>query len=322
MTSDRTRFVLAIAVAALVRASHASAQSADDEARRHYRAGAEMVRNGNCSGALAEFRQSIALLDSPNTRLLYARCLSETGDLVGAVEEFDRAERDAARRASSEPRYANTRDAAHQEGSQLAARLGRVVLVAGADGAPTSLRIGDRDVQFDEHPDGFPVLPGTVHVEASWGSRSRTFEANVTAGGRAEIRLEAPAAENVTPSEVAPVAPVEVEPRRDQTQVSRGGATWVPFVVGGLGIAGLAVGGGLYGGAWSEYSASMNSCHMACPDERLASGRGMELGAYVSFGVGAALVGAGVIAFIVMRRAPSSARAVIEPSAQGLVIRF
>jgi hypothetical protein len=325
MTSDRTRLAWALAVAGTItRASSVSAQSAEDEARRHYRAGAEMVRNGNCRGALAEFRQSITLVDSPNTRLLYARCLTETGDLVGALDEYDHTERDAARRAGQESRYAATRDAAHDEGAQIAARLGRLVIVVSPGASPSSIRIGEREIRLTEFPNGVPVSPGAVHVVATFAGTSRSFDANVSAGGRTELRLEPNAAEPVANAATSnPEPAVEAVPPTTETPPPSGGApAWLPFAIGGLGVAGLAVGGGLYGGAWSAYTANMNSCHMACTDTQLAGGRGMEIGAYVSFGVGAALVAGGVIAFIVLRRAPSSVRAHLEPAGSGITVRF
>jgi hypothetical protein len=167
-------------------------------------------------------------------------------------------------------------------------------------------------------------MPGAVHVVATFAGSSRTFDADVTAGSRTELRLEPAAPEPVTaPPPASPQPIVEpVQPPNDRPAASGGGPTWLPFAIGGLGIAGLAVGGGLYGGAWAAYSANMNSCHMACTDSQLAGGRGMEIGAYVSFGVGAALVAGGVIAFIVLRRAPSAVRAHLEPAGSGVSIRF
>ncbi len=320
MTSDRprtaTRWFLVLA-ATFVTASAYAQSSPQDEARRHYRAGVEAARTGNCTAAIGEFRESLALVDSPNTRLLYARCLSETGDQVAALAEYARTEHDAAARTAQEARFAPTRDTAHEEVARIGALVGRVRITFSNDARPSSVRIAGHDVAISDALEGVVVAPGTIAIESTWNGNVQRAEATVGAGAHIDVALVAPAAS-------APVvtAPVIVDPHADIPPRAPSGPVWLPYVIGGLGVAGLITAGALYGAAWGEYGSAMNRCHAACADTQLATGRGLETGAYVSLGVGAALVVGGVVTWIIVRRAPASVRARFAPSSDGFAIRF
>ncbi len=109
-------------VALVAHAAPASAQTALAEQR--YARGTEHYRAGRFAEALAEFRASLALRASPNTRLMQARCLRNVGQLVDAALEYDRATRDG----RESPQYAQTVSVAERERALVLEQLTRVHL--------------------------------------------------------------------------------------------------------------------------------------------------------------------------------------------------
>ncbi len=276
-----------------------------------------MLRTGNCRGAIVEFRTSLEAYDSPNTRLLYARCLGTNGDVVAAVTEYDRTERDAAAHAAAEPRFAPTRDSAISERAPFEARVGRVVVHPDAARTPSRIVVAGREVSVDTIAGGVPVLPGAASIQITYGDGSTsTLEATATAGTRVEVADHTTPVVVVAAASSPPPPPVRAVPRGSPLPV------WLPYSLAGVGAAGLIVSLGLYVGALGEYQSNLASCGSNCTDEQIARGRAFETVSYVSLGVGAAFVAAGVVTWIVNRRAEPRVSVSVGPASVGVLMRF
>ncbi len=121
----------------------------------------ELFKSKRFVPALEQFKQSYALVASPNSHLYMARCLSAIGESRAAWLEFDRTAGEA---SSDGPKYAPTHDSALQERDELSSRLALVtVLVQPADPAMT-VRVGVYELPPDRWGRPYPVEPGTVDV--------------------------------------------------------------------------------------------------------------------------------------------------------------
>ena len=278
-----------------------------------------MLRSGNCTGAITEFRVSLEQVDSPNTRLLYARCLAETGDLVGAVSEYERTEHDAASRAATEPRFAPTRDAARTERGPFEARIGRVVVRFDNASPPSRIVVGGHEVSASIAAAGTPVMPGTVSIAiTSPSGTNRSIETNVTAGARVEVDGTPPVESRAVALTQAVIAPVPPPVAHNDSPIP----SWLPYALAGVGAAGLIASLGFYLGANGEYQSDLHSCGNMCSDQQIAQGRAFEQIAYASLGIGAAFVVGGVVTWVLRRQAPSRVSASIGPNSVIVTLRF
>jgi len=107
-------------------AEHALAQGDDAAAfaQQRFSAGVLSFDGGDFEEALEHFTASYELFASPNSQLYIARSLRELNRLGDALRAFDRTVAEATDRAQTDPRYAETRDAAQAEGRQLRGRVG------------------------------------------------------------------------------------------------------------------------------------------------------------------------------------------------------
>jgi hypothetical protein len=170
-----------------------------------------------------------------------------------------------------------------------------------------------------------PRTPGAVEIVATATGRS-PFRTNPTlvAGAREEVAVELPALPVIEPPPVPtpppPVVPLIVPP--PPTSIGAG-----PWILGGVGLAGL-IGGGVLAAVASDARAERDA---ACPsatdcDPVAATGhdgryRDLALGANLAVGVGGALVLGGVAWWVVARvtRRPA---AHVSYAPSGVVVRW
>jgi tetratricopeptide (TPR) repeat protein len=104
-----------------------------EQAQLRFKQAKELYEAGQLRQALNEFRESRAIVASPNSRLYIARCLRDLGQLVEAYSLFGRTVVEAVELARLEPRYSRTAEAARNERALLEKRVGFVkVTVLGA----------------------------------------------------------------------------------------------------------------------------------------------------------------------------------------------
>ncbi|MEI8258594.1 MAG: hypothetical protein WCJ30_23220, partial [Deltaproteobacteria bacterium] len=94
------------------------------------------------------------------------------------------------------------------------------------------------------------------------------------------------------------------------------------YSLAGIGGAGLIVSLGLYVGALGEYQSNLTGCGPNCTDAQLARGQAFETVSYVSLGVGAAFVAAGVVTWVLLRRAEPRVSVAVGPANVGLLGHF
>lgn len=299
-----TSFALAALVGVCV-PSLGSAQDSPDFAQQRFTRGAALYEAHDYAHALEEFRASVALFGSPNTRLYLARCLRELGRFDEAVPEFERAAHEAGDRAAREPRYRQTRDAAQAELAQAEARVGRLTLTVTDVPANATVRVNAREVPVAALGIAIPVMPGAVAVvvEAP-GFEREERQVDVAVGREATLGIALRALPAVAAS--APVvAPAVASPPTDAAP-SRGGPPralgWIGVGVAALGAAGFAT---FYSLASSRFDDFGQRCPVTpCPtisQDELDTGRTYQTLTNVSIGVGIAGAAAAVTLFLVGR---------------------
>jgi hypothetical protein len=302
-----TTFLLSLTLLAAPAA--ASAQDNTAFAQQRFSQGTQLYEQHSWEPALAEFRQSIALYNSPNTRLYIARCLRELGRFDESVLEFERTAREAGDRAASDPRYATTRDVANSELTAVRPRVGRLTVTVPDLPTNAVVRVNGRDIPREGVGVAMPVMPGhvAVHVESpEFFPEDR--ETDVVAGGEATVGIplrRRPVLEGHTevarPLRTGPV--VVAPPPRGGVPRSLG---WIGVGVGAAGVIGFAAFGALASSTFSDLSAQCGGNLGPCSTEQLSrrdSGRTYTTLANVSLGVGIAGAVAATVLFLVGRPA-------------------
>ncbi len=331
-----------VAVAVLAFAGPARAQLGTDAARRALiEAARGASRDGDHARAIELATRAAAIHTTPSLRYFLAREHLSVGHAVEALalagECVARARDDA--EVPSREALLTRCEAVASEAEQGVARL----TVRVPSPAPEGLRVtvAGEALSASLLDVAVPVAPGSVEVIATAPGRvAARATVTLVAGARDAVTLDLPLEPPPAVAPPPPPAPVVVLPavvppppmarpaapptaRRSRVAPSTAG----PWVVGGLGLATLAAAGVLGGialGAQADRDAacpSQTDCDPVAASEHHARYRDMALGANVAFGVGAALVVAGVgwwvgVHFARRRPAPVSA------SAAGLVLRW
>ncbi len=175
------------------RAQSAPTASLTLEARAQalYQQGRERFFAEDFEQARGLFQTSLDTVDSPNTRMYLGRALQRLGRNAEAYLMLDRAARDAATRAATEPRYTPTRDAARAEADALAPTIGWLVIDAPSAPEGITVRVNGHEVQRANVGVEMPLDPGEVVVEArAEGFRDARRALTLSAGARERVSLE------------------------------------------------------------------------------------------------------------------------------------
>jgi hypothetical protein len=241
---------------------------------------------------------------TPSLQLLLAREHRQLGQLVAAYADALACARGALADASLRSRE-TILSACQETARELEPQLGRVRVSFPADApAETQLRVADDIVPDALRDQPRVVLPGTVRVRATAAGRA-PFEqqVHVTAGSTVDVRVTWPV-----------VIAGEAPPPR--------GPGVAPWIVVGVGAAGLAAAGVFFGLASSAQSERDGACTagvgcLPVAKEHDARYRDDALYGNFALGVGAALVVGGVVWYLVARP-----RASAVASSAPFVIRF
>ncbi len=333
----RTACLLAIAVAIAVPGlAHATgvdpAQATAvqrDQAQTHFVKAKKLYDGAHYTEALEEFRASIEIVASPNTRLYIARCLQQTGHLVAAYVEFDRTAADAKEHEHEDGRYGKAAQAAGAERDAIKPKIGFLhVNVTHPNGSSTLRVAGSPIVRAGWH-DPVPVNPGSVDVEViTPGVLPVRKTVTVAAGHDLTVDMDA-GAEGVAeaPTEggggAAPGA-VATDTGGPRTRAFL--RPWA-YVAGGVGAAGLltfTIAGAM---ATSTYNGLKTACGTApCPASKadeVSSGRTQQGVADFGLVLGFIGIAAGATLFVLSitgPRAPghASASLAVGPSYAGV----
>ncbi len=310
------------ALALLVAAAHADAQPASPEheaAASAFEEGRRLVREGRCPDAIEKFRTSIAHEPSVGARLSLAQCF-EASDPLQAWRELKEAELLAG--ALKDDRVAVARERAAALEPRLA--MLRIVVPAAISGLEVQLDGAHFDRLYYASgavavTPGPHVVSATAPGKATW---SKTLDAAPGKQVVASVVLEdqPPAPAPKTEPLPAQQAEAEATPTRPAVMPNR----TLSFVVGGIGVAGLAAGGvlGLIAigekktvqndcGAGAGYPACVNLTASARDDNRKL--QTFATASTVAFAVGAAGVVAGTVLFLTARSTTSSVAVRVAP---------
>ncbi|MFO0648332.1 MAG: hypothetical protein U0326_18980 [Polyangiales bacterium] len=275
-------------------------------AQQRFERGLGLFDHEDYATALTEFRASLELYPSPNTRLYVGICLLRLGHLSEAHAELERTFAEARDLALTDPNYVDARDLAQHEISQLEPRLGRLVLRAPAPVTGTTVTAGSVEVLPAMMGIALWFDPGTLVVTArAPGYRDFRQTVQLQAGATNEVTVSLQRDPNATlPTRGSAATHVGTEPLQEvpRTLVSTttgGGVRVAGFVVGGLGL--LALGGfALLGNmAATQFDQVLAECRGRCADHRhddeISQGETYQILANVSLGAGAAFTLAGVV---------------------------
>lgn len=299
-SEGRACLVLSIfAVLTAPAASHAQASPEQQtESRERFQRGRAFYDAHRWSDAIDEFRESLALSSSPNTRLLIARALREQGGHTAeAFREFQAAASEAEVRAPAEPRYAPIAGVARSEAQALVPLISQLRIQMVDPPADTTVRLDGAVVPRNDWNADFAIEPGRHTVEAAAAGRQPfehvwTVEAGhlaqvpVTLGpelstetGHVELPTSAPATPGpATPVEL-PAPPVAAPPAIPYQAPPSSGLRAGGGVALGIGLAAI-LGGAIAGTvAWTTYDGLQRDCGGArCPSTVSDAQARVELG--------------------------------------------
>ncbi|MDO9015851.1 MAG: hypothetical protein Q8S73_24905 [Deltaproteobacteria bacterium] len=171
---------------------HADAPTLSVEARAQdlYVSGRDRFRAADFPGAIEDFRRSLDLVDSPNTRMYLGRALRRLGRLPEAFATLDRAASDADRRAVTEPRYAATRESARAEAGELRGDIALLTIHVAGLPPGAAVRAAGSEVPATAIGYPMPFAPGEVVVEFDAPGYAPARQILIlTAGGDAAVEL-------------------------------------------------------------------------------------------------------------------------------------
>jgi len=276
-------------------------------AKEQFQLGREASDKGDFAKAREFFQKSYELHPTPGALLNLAVCEEQLGLIASAFIRF-RQFTDLV--PSSDDRYAGAKRRA--AGLEPRIPMLRIELAGGAP-AGTTVKRDNMAVAGKNLGADLPVDPGKhVVIVTAPGREERRYEVTLAEGQKEALKVEpgGEAAQDPTPAttEAGPATTATGAMTATPPPPSSGKRT-AGFVLGGVGLAGLAVGGvtgALTLGKTSDVEAMCPNPDR-CTTEGVAmadSARTLGLVSTVSFIAGAALVGAGV--FLVVTGKPSA----------------
>jgi tetratricopeptide (TPR) repeat protein len=298
-------------------------------ARNLFHEGKAAYDNKRFDEAADLFARSNALYPAPTAALGLARALRDGGKLVEAFETYATILNDPNRNASSAFKTAVAR--AKEEHAALEPRLAAVVLEVSCE-CEAAVEIDDVAVPQAALGVKRFVNPGSRRIVASAAGWSSVSESVVVAEGEVKtVKLTLERTGTIEPAlpdpvhpvdpppngEATPQTPLELPPKESPEGDDGSGLRAAGMVLGGLGLASIAVGavtGGLYLAARSE-------ANDRCPDKicptaedvaNANAGHTMGLVSTITMPLGVAALGTGLLLFLLAP--PSDELVMVVPS--------
>jgi hypothetical protein len=321
--------MLAVSSSALVaRADGVQPASASpvqrEQAQAKFLRGKDLFAHKKFEEALGEFRASIEIVASPNTRLEISRTLRAMARFVAAYSELGRTLVEAKELSAQDSRYQRAYEAAMQERADLQPLLGFVSLTVTNPSEGTRVVVGGEDIRRAAWSEPVPVFGGKTEIDVETpGHAAIQDPVSVAAGATISLTVDAQSGAPDPPEQVATPAPVAPSPPPQSPSTLR---PWA-WIAGGVGVAGLAtfvISGAI---AKSTYDDLQSSCGGGvCPGSKageIASGRAQQVVANVGLGVGlVGLAAGGVLYFLSIPRAPATSAVFVSPGAVGFRATF
>lgn len=331
--SRRLPYLLAAALVVGVFPSTSQGQSSSDQAAAEalFKQGRDLMAAGQYSAACPKFVESQRLDPAPGTLLNLATCYEKNGQIASAWVTFKEAAT-AAKKADQPERARMARDKAAEIEPNLPTLT--IVVPAAADRPDLQIRRDGEVVGRPEWGTPIPVDPGTHAVEAS-GPGLMTWQVSaMIAGASSKASVEVPVleaapqaapraeppAEPQPPTVAAPAGPPSAAGPEGARATPHPGSTQrtIAWVVGGVGLAGIATGAILGGVALSQKSNADSSCveGVCAPTgySSMQNARSTATLSDIAFAVGGGLVATGVILYVTSPRAGTTpARVGVAP---------
>ena len=296
--------------------------------------GFKLAAAGNCAEAVDRVARSEALHHAVSVLEKLGECQLKVGKIVDGVESLRRAARERLA-PDAPPAYIAAQEEAKRALADATRRLAHVnISVSGPPTSAVSVTIDGTPMATASLNTDWPIDPGDHVIAASApGFLSATSTVHSVEGGSNPVALTLKEGPHETPpppaagASAAPVAAVPLQPPPPPAASSHTAA----YVVGGVGIAGLAVGvaGGLI--ALGDKSSLSSACHNgACPESSASTLSGGQTAGTVStvgFIVGGVGLAAGVTLYFVhlggsATDAAPAAHAYLGPGSAGVVGSF
>ena len=245
-------------IAACISALHcvapsAFAQEVDDSTRNAARSLASQGKDAfdakDYARAADLLRRAYALVPAPTIALYEGQSLTRLNRFVEAEEAFMRAMRTPID-AHSPEQFRKAKHDAEQELAALRPRIPKVTIVvtgAGAGAPNLAVALDGKAVKNALLGVEMPIDPGDHVLTTGAGGERREASFSIAEKERKSVEIEAlaptDAAAPVAPPEATP--PPESKPRPEPPPPQQPQASWqkpAAFVVGGIGVAGLATG--------------------------------------------------------------------------------
>lgn len=230
--------------AAWAQGASVSSATEDDKARAQelYKSGAMSFEFRRWDDALRKFRESYAVVRSPNTHLMIARVLLEQGQHLQAFNELVATEDEA---VAEGQRYADTAVKARELRATLAPQVAAITVevdVAGADPSAATVLLAGEDHPRSRWGKPIALPPGNVEVVGRFHGAPRARQTVTLArGGSQTVKLVVgPDAPAPAPEPAASGSAISAPPA---ASVNDEGGSVIPWIAvsAGLGAGGLAV---------------------------------------------------------------------------------
>lgn len=289
--SARRNLPRALGALTVVAALHASGPvraepAADAEAASLYSRASELGRTGHCSDAIVLLERSYALVQSPNSALLLARCTRDVGRFEEAYRRYETAIDKAEERvAAGELRYSATATSARDELGAMRKRSGQVVV----RGIPAAQHLEVNGMRVE------PQSDGSARVRARLGSASiKLMEGTRTIQERVvDVKVEQTSEVSFTIAGPPPPPAAVIGPTAPPPAAEAPSAPLVPIAIGAGVVGALGFGSFAFFGLRSQSAySSLEQCSPTCGDDRRAEAdRGAREQTFANVGLVVGIVG-------------------------------
>lgn len=300
MSRYRTRVTGCLVIAALLGAPSRDAWAAPTKtelakARARFQQALELEQAGNYTQALEAFREVGAVRMTPQVRYHIGVCEEKLGKLLAAIGGYKLAMQEA---ASVDPSFAK-----EVEGriTKLEARIPKLTVKRG-DSAKTGRVVID-GVAIGEGSLGTPMPfdPGPRLVEVKLGALVKFSETvTLNESDTKELVIEFP-----TEAPPPAVGPSDAPPAKPELTPQKSGSA-LPWIIGGVGVAGLAASGVfllMKNGKVSELEDACGPSGNQCPPEKRSTYDDAKTYSALSMvGLGVGVVGVGVAATMLLTK--------------------
>ena len=289
-------------------------------ARELFDQGLKLEEKSQWSDALDRFRKVAAVKATPAVRFHVGLCLENLGKLVDALNEFERAQSEAAADSSAAGQTVAKNSQKHID--ELRERIPRVTIQVPEGAKDVAITIDGSSVSAAVIGTAIPLDPGahTVHVTATGKTPFDKQLDLVEKGAPTTVDVvlsEAPLPSDTTTTDTTTTTTTTA----DTTSPSKGGAGPWPWIIGGVGVVALGGAAFMYAKRSSTISELDDTCgtdRSRCPQSKsdvADSGKTYTTVGNVLLGVGGAAVITAVVLLIVAPKSSSgeSKSAAVKP---------